>query len=131
MNCAECRESLVAFMEGLLDPEQSLQCQAHLEACAACQAEYAAIASLQQRLVARGQAANEVSVVEPVMRRVRAVQAKRERNTIMSRLFTRWGFGLGAAAGVAAIILIMLLALPGTQATAAEVLARGARPWPN
>ena len=127
MNCAECRENLVACVEGVLDHEQALQCQAHLETCAACRAEYAAIASLQQRLVARGQAAAEVSLVEPVMRRVRAVQTEQERHTIMSRLFTRWGFGLSAAAGAAAIILIALLLTPRTQATAAEVLARGAK----
>ena len=45
----------------------------------------------------------------------------------MSKLFTRWGFGLGAAAGAAAIVLAVFLISPKTQATAAEVLARGAR----
>ena len=54
MNCAECRENLVACVEGLLDREESLQCQAHLEICAACRAEYAAITRLQRQLVARG-----------------------------------------------------------------------------
>jgi hypothetical protein len=127
MNCAECRESLVACVEGLLGREESLQCQAHLETCAACRAEHTAITRLQRRLVARGQAAAEVSMVAPVMRRIRAVQPERESYSIMSKLFTRWGFGLGAAAGAAALILAVLLISPKTQATAAEVLARGAR----
>ncbi len=39
----------------------------------------------------------------------------------------RWGFGLGAAASAAAIILIAFLSLPKAQATAAEVMARGAQ----
>jgi hypothetical protein len=126
MNCAECRDNLVACAEGLLDREALHECQAHLEACAGCRAEYKAIASLQQRLTKRGEAAAEVAIIEPVMRRV--LQEKEEKESVMSKLFKyRWGFGIGAAAGAAAIILITFLALPKMQATAAEVMARGAQ----
>jgi hypothetical protein len=111
MNCAECRENLVACMEGLLDSEESLQCQAHLEICAACRAEYTAITRLQRQLVARGQTTTEVSLVEPVMRRVLQEQKKPERETIMSTILKhRWGFGLSAAAGAAAIIIAIIIA---------------------
>jgi outer membrane lipoprotein-sorting protein len=127
MNCAECRENLVACVEGLLDREESLQCQAHLETCAACRAEYTAITRLQRQLVARGQATAEVSLVKPVMQRVHAIQTEHERNSIMTKLFTRWGFGLSAAAGAAAIILIAFLVFPKAQATAAEVMTKGAQ----
>ncbi|MGA2279001.1 MAG: hypothetical protein ABSG80_01710 [Verrucomicrobiota bacterium] len=127
MNCAECRENLVACVEGLLDREESLQCQAHLETCAACRAEHAAITRLQRQLVARGPATADVSLVNPVMRRIQAMQTEHERNSIMTKLFTRWGFGLGAAAGAAAIILIAFLAFPKAQATAAEVMTKGAQ----
>ena len=128
MNCAECRDDLVACMEGLLDGEKSLQCQAHLETCAACRAEYAAITRLQRRLVARGQTAAEVSLAGPVMRRVFQEQTRPERNTIMSLLMKhRWGFGLGAAASAAAVILISLLSTSKIQAAAAEVMTKGAQ----
>ena len=128
MNCAECRDNLVACAEGLLDREVLLECQAHLEACAGCRAGYQAIASLQQRLTRRGEAAAEVSIVEPVMRRVYQTQTKQERETIMSKILKyRWGFGLGAAASAAVIILIAFLSLPKAQATAAEVMTRGAQ----
>ena len=128
MNCAECRENLVACLEGLLEAEQSHQCQAHLESCAACRAEYGAITRLQERLAARGRAAAEVSLVEPVMRVVRQRQIEPERTTLMSLLFkSRWGFGLGAAATAAAIILIIALAAPKAQAKAIEVLVEGAK----
>ena len=127
MNCAECRENLVACVEGLLDREQALQCQMHLESCAACRAEYTAITRLQQQLVARGQATAGVSIIGPVMQRVHAIQTERERNSIMKKLFTRWGFGLSAAAGAAAIILIAFLVFPKAQATAAEVMTKGAQ----
>ncbi len=54
MNCAECRDNLVACLEGLLEAEPARHCQAHLQSCADCRAEYAAIARLQQRLAASG-----------------------------------------------------------------------------
>jgi hypothetical protein len=129
MNCAECREKLVACVEGLLDREESLQCQAHLETCAACRAEHAAITRLQRQLVARGQATAEVSLVEPVMRRVHREQFEPERETIMSTILKhRWGLGLGATASAAAIILIaLLISTPKIQAAAAEVMTKGAQ----
>jgi hypothetical protein len=128
MNCAECRENLVACLEGLLDAEQSRQCQAHLESCEACRAEYVAINRLQERLTARGRVAAEVSLVEPVMRVLHHKQIEPERTTLMSILFkSRWGFGLGAVATAAAVLLIIGLATPKAQAKAADVLARGAK----
>ncbi|MGD0207733.1 MAG: hypothetical protein ABSC89_09035 [Verrucomicrobiota bacterium] len=128
MNCAECRENLVACVEGLLDREESLQCQAHLETCAACRAEYTAITRLQRQLVARGQATAEVSLVEPVMRQVHREQFKPERETIISKLLKhRWGLGLGATATAAVIILIAFLSTPKIQAAAAEVMTKGAQ----
>ncbi len=128
MNCAECRDNLVACAEGLLDREALLECQAHLEACAGCRAEYKAIASLQQWLTKRGKAAAGVSIVAPVMQRVHQEQFKPEGETIMSKLFKyRWGFGLGAAASAAVIILIAFLTMPKMQATAAEVMTKGAQ----
>ena len=84
MNCVECRDNLVACLEGLLEAEQARQCQAHLESCAACRAEYAAISRLQERLAARGRVAAEVALVEPVMRAVRRKQIEPERTTLMS-----------------------------------------------
>ncbi len=132
MNCAECRDNLVACVEGLLEAEQARQCRAHLESCATCRAEHEAISRLQERLVARGRVAAEVALVEPVMRAVRQQQIKPERTTLMSILFkNRWGWGLGAAAGAAAIVLIIALATPNAQAKAVEVLARGARAVAN
>jgi len=128
MNCAECRDNLVACAEGLLDRETLLECRAHLETCASCRAEYQAIASLQQRLVARGQAAAEVSLVAPVMQRVLQKQRESEGESFMSKILKhRWGFGLGTATGAAAILLIALLTLPKMQATAEEVMTRGAQ----
>ncbi|HTS17494.1 MAG TPA: hypothetical protein VMP11_07970 [Verrucomicrobiae bacterium] len=127
MNCVECRDHLVACIEGLLSHDDALQCQAHLDSCSACRAEYDAIARLQQRLVARSQAAADVSLVEPVMRRVRAVDMEPERITLMSIVRKyRWGFGIGAAAAALAAIIVAVVTAPGSQAAAIEVMNKGA-----
>jgi hypothetical protein len=112
MNCAECRDNfLVALSESLLTAQEKQQCLAHLKTCTGCRAEYEAITSLQQRLITRGQAAANVGIVAEVMRQVREHQ-KTERETIMSKLMKhRWGFGLSAAAGAAAVAVTAFIAL--------------------
>jgi hypothetical protein len=128
VNCAEFRDNLAAVAEGLPDGGAKSQCLEHLESCAACRAEYAAVTSLQERLAARGQAAAGVRIVQSVMRRVRQEQFKPERETIMSTILKhRWGFGLSAVAGVAAILLVLLWTSPKAQARAAEVMIQGAQ----
>lgn len=112
MNCAECRDNLIARAEGLLDRKEELQCETHLEACEACQAEYEAIKRLQKGLIASGQAAAEVRIVEPVMRRVREELFRLEGETIMSKLLKyRWGFGLGVVAGAAVVIVAIIVTM--------------------
>ena len=128
MNCAECRENLVTCLEGLLEGELAVECQAHIEGCGACRGEYAELAGLHERLLASGRAAEGVSVVAPVMRRVLQRKAEHERTSIMSILRTRWGIGLGAALGVAgAVVVILALTTPKALAKAEDVMNRGAR----
>ena len=127
MNCAEYREDFAACAEGLLGREQERLCRAHLETCAECRAEYEAITSLQKRLIARGRAASEVRLVEPIMQWVHREKRKPERESIMSKILKhRWGFGLNAAASAAAILLIILAVTPRAQAKAIEVMTKGA-----
>lgn len=132
MNCAECRDNLVALAERTLKEEKALQCRTHLEMCPDCRAEYEVTSTLQKRLVAHGRSAVEVSVVEPVMRQVLQRNHQPERKSIMSILMKhRWGFGLGAAATAALAILIAVLGTPKIQAAAARVIANGAQAVAN
>jgi outer membrane lipoprotein-sorting protein len=86
-------------------------------------AEYGSAARLEEQLDPRNQASVKMSSA-----RAHQEQTPYERSTIMSKLLQhRWGFGLGAAAGAAAIVLVILLAFPKTQATAAEVMTKGAQ----
>ncbi|MDR0842045.1 MAG: hypothetical protein LBP68_01340 [Acidobacteriota bacterium] len=125
MKCKEFNDKLAADLEGLLDDEESRQCRNHRNQCPQCQAEYEACARLQKRLVARSEQSIEVSVVGPVMNRI--LQDKPKRSGIMSLLHTRWGFGLSAAAGIALIVLVIVLWMPGDRALAAEIIEQGIR----
>jgi hypothetical protein len=128
MNCADCRDKLVACVEGLLDASDEMPLREHLNACPNCRDEYQEIHSLQQRLIAKGQTAAQVSIARAVMRRVRRDQFRPERESIMSKLMKyRWGLGLGASAAVAVALLAFLVSTPKAQGKAAEVMSRGAR----
>jgi outer membrane lipoprotein-sorting protein len=126
MKCSECRDNLVAHAEGLLDPEESLQCRSHLEACADCRAEYASITNLQHRLIDGGREAAKVSLIDAVMLQIQAVPQNTKRETTMKRFFSGWGFRLSAATCAVAAVTLMLVFSPGTQVKAGQVMARGA-----
>ena len=51
MNCNDCMENLVAYLEGLLDPEQVQRLGEHLKLCGGCRAECAEFAHLRERLI--------------------------------------------------------------------------------
>lgn len=128
MNCAECRENLVACVEGQLDSALARACKAHLSHCADCRAEYAAIAQLQGQLVESGRTAAGISLVGPVMRQIRQAEKKPETDTLMHKFLLRWGLGLGAAAGVTAAILIAMVATaPKAHGKATEIMMHGAQ----
>jgi hypothetical protein len=133
MNCTECRENLIARIEGLLDNDTAEQCRAHLEICTDCQAEHNAITDLHQRLVASGRAAAEVRIAERVIKRVQSSNLEPGREGLMGKLFKhRWGLGFAAAAAAAAVVLsVFLLSTPKAQAMAIEVMSKGAQAAAN
>ncbi len=54
MNCAEYKELLVEYIEGLLDESRKQQVAEHLKNCRNCRAEAAQLANLHDRLVNNG-----------------------------------------------------------------------------
>jgi len=54
MNCAECKELLVAYIEGLLDEAHRCALEEHLKGCRVCRPEEQAVRDLQMRLVKNG-----------------------------------------------------------------------------
>ena len=132
MNCTQCRENLIAYVEGLLEERQRLECESHLDACPACRAERDAVSALQRRLIASGKARKTASMGQAVMNRILTVQSRTYGRKIMIRSITRWGMGVGGVAAAAAVVVAMLFwATPNGQAKAGEVLAKGAQAASN
>ncbi len=50
MRCADCRESLTAYVDGELMPEEAETMRDHLASCGACASEHELLLSLSQRL---------------------------------------------------------------------------------
>ena len=77
MNCAECQELLVLYIEQLLDDSQRQAVEQHLNACQACRKELEGLQTLQDRLVTNGKAVAQTSVEDQVMNRIIREQSVR------------------------------------------------------
>jgi len=139
MNCAECRELLVASLEGLLDDSQKQAVEEHLNTCETCRAELQGLQTLRQRLVGNGKtlAVETQDIASPfedeVMNRIIREQSARLksaaqggmglriRRLIMRNPMTK----IAAAAIVIVACAIGAMLWRGTGSIAlAEVLAR-------
>ena len=125
MNCLECQENLVAYLEGVLEEPASIGCREHLDACPACRRERDGLTRLQKRLTTRGRVAAEVSVVGRVMGRIRDTQSESHVTMKTIKMLLRWGMGFGAVAGI--VLGAVLLFSTKGQALASEMMAKGAQ----
>jgi outer membrane lipoprotein-sorting protein len=126
MNCHECIEQLVPYVEGLLDGAAVQAVEAHLADCPACRAEAAATRELHDRLVAAGNVPVDTSLDRHVMD-----QIFRQQVTLTKRLTMRRRIRMFGGSGIAALLLIGLtwvaLQHGPSPASAADILARGAQ----
>jgi hypothetical protein len=70
MNCAECKEIMVAYLEDLLAEPQKQAVTEHLKDCHTCQAEVKQLTNLQERLVSNGKAAAQSDLENEVLNRI-------------------------------------------------------------
>jgi hypothetical protein len=70
MNCAECRELLVVYLEGLLEGSSKQAVEAHLDTCESCRTERKGLQTLQRRLVRNGAALAQRNLEDQVMNRI-------------------------------------------------------------
>ena len=70
MNCAECKEILVAYLEGLLAEDQKQAVTEHLKDCHTCRDELKQLTSLQERLVSNGRAVAQSDLENEVLNRI-------------------------------------------------------------
>jgi predicted anti-sigma-YlaC factor YlaD len=70
MNCAECKELLVAYIEGLLDETKKRSVAQHLKDCAVCRAELKQTSNLCSRLVNNGKNLAQTNLEDVVLERI-------------------------------------------------------------
>ena len=68
MNCAQCKELLVAYIEGLVQGPQAQLIREHLEKCDSCRSEARDIARLHDRLAGNGKAIGPSNFEDEVMK---------------------------------------------------------------
>jgi hypothetical protein len=113
MNCAECKELLVAYIEGLLDESQKQSVAEHLKDCRTCRDEAQELTSLQSRLVNNGKAVAQSNLEDEVLNRIvreqnvrlkAAGKALRIRSIIMKSPFIK--IAAAAVIIIAALIVV-------------------------
>ncbi len=116
MKCTECKEILVAYLEGLLAEDQKQAVTEHLKDCHSCQAEVKQLTNLQERLVSNGKAATQSDLENGVLNRIireqkvrlkaaeKATEGLKLRRLIMKNPVTR-------VAVAAAVIIVALLGI--------------------
>jgi hypothetical protein len=70
MNCAEYKELLVGYIEGLLDETEKRSVAQHLKDCAVCRAELKQISNLCSRLVNNGKNIAQTDLEDAVLERI-------------------------------------------------------------
>jgi len=70
MNCAECKELLVGYVEGFLDDSRMRAVAEHLRGCSSCRGQVQEIEGLRERLVTNGKALAGSDLENGVMNRI-------------------------------------------------------------
>ena len=139
MNCAEYRELLVGYIEGLLDDNLNQAVKSHVDICAECRKELEQVSLLQKRLVANGASHGQNDLENAVMDRIVREQALKLRKANQDkhqvniwRLIMRSPITKFAAAAVILIAIVVSATLwnrtiPTASASAVQVLTDAAK----
>ncbi|MHC4500522.1 MAG: zf-HC2 domain-containing protein [Planctomycetota bacterium] len=139
MNCAECKELLVGYIEGLLEDSQKQAVESHLETCPPCRAELAQITSLHDRLTANGNTLARTNLENKVLDRILKEQSRRVRKAEKAdRQLQLWRIVMKsqiAKLTIAAVIVIGVFVgleiFSSGKVSAAQVFAEAAKAMSN
>ena len=70
MNCAECKELLVGFLEGLVGQAEKERVLEHVRSCADCTAELEKLEKLHKSLISNGETLAESDLEAEVFNRI-------------------------------------------------------------
>jgi predicted anti-sigma-YlaC factor YlaD len=130
MNCAECKEILVAYLEGLLAEPQKQAVTEHLKDCHTCQAEVKQLTNLRERLVSNGRTVAQSDLEDEVLNRIvreqnvrlkatdKAAAGLKLRRLIMKSSISR----VAVAAAVIVVAAIGFHYIGGSSITFADVI---------
>ncbi|MBA7688505.1 hypothetical protein ES703_96988 [subsurface metagenome] len=130
MNCAECKEILVAYLEGLLAEPQKQAVAEHLKDCRSCQAEVKQLTNLRERLIDNGKVLAQSDLENEVLNRIvreqnvrlkaadKAAAGLKLRRIIMKSRFAK----IAAAAVIIVAVLIGIQQFGSGTVTFADVV---------
>jgi anti-sigma factor RsiW len=121
--CREWRELLGAYALGHLERDERAGLEAHLEGCAGCREELAALAPAAQMLPHADPARFELAPVPPpeLGRRIAAtIEDEKQRAQQRRRRRTFGGFAFGGAAAAAAAAVLVLFVFGGGNPDASQ-----------
>ena len=129
MNCTECKELLVAHIEGLLEKTQQQTVAEHLKDCSVCKAEAETLRGLQDRLASNGKALAQGDLENNVMnlivreQKIRLKAAEKAAEGLkLRRIIMKSRFAKIAAAAVIIIAVMVGLNPFGNSVTFADVV---------
>jgi hypothetical protein len=105
MNCGECRELLVSYIEGLLDSQDKQLVETHLHECPECKAEFEDFVRLHKSLTSGRARLDYEKLESKVSDRILKEQALKLRKIAMLKTYTKRGLGFVAAAAVIIIVV--------------------------
>ncbi len=121
MNCAECRERMVAYIEGLLNGAERGAFDAHLESCDACRAEVAETTRLCERLRTNGGRFGTTGLTASVMDTIsKRPKRKMRRFEMIWRYKGRFGIAAAAAAILVTAAVMVIIERTSSPAYAIE-----------
>jgi outer membrane lipoprotein-sorting protein len=133
MNCAESKELLVVYLEGLLEGAEKQAVEEHLSTCETCRTELQGLQTLQQRLVRNGTTLAGTNLEDEVMNRIIREQSVRLKSARQAgvglrlrRLLMKSTMAKLAVAAVVVLAVVAALSLwTGTKGVVlADVLAK-------
>ena len=130
MNCTECKEKLVEYIEGILPESQRQMIKEHLKDCQQCHAELTELKELGERLICDSAARRQSSVEDVVFNRIiREQNEKLKQADRINRQFRIWKqimnnkitkYTAAAAMLLIGVLLINFLDISATSAYAME-----------
>ena len=121
MNCAECKELLVGYIEGLVEYSQKRAVESHLEGCPPCRAELTLLTGLRDRLTANGKNLAHRDLENKVLDRILQEQSlrlkktkKADRQLRLWRIIMKSQIAKFAAAAAIIIVAGLLITFVGT-----------------